>query len=168
MTRLREVLRWVFAGRYRWGHATSRSSRYGSHTIEVHIYPPSTTGAVRTCMHLVRFWFPFAAITTLAATTTVPLAWEIVLAVKCGIVLTALAALRAATADARRGTKTLSGRRHFTDDEPGDAYLAAAHTWDRMHDLEYRLDTGLSSPEQFRADWHAEYSSSQGRPRGAR
>lgn len=162
MTRVRVWLRWLFTGRHRWGYVTSEVSRYGAHTIEVHIYPPDLPPYIRGCLHLVRHWFRIAVVVAIASASLtvhlVPLSWQAVFAIKAVAVLAAISTMWHVTSEAREGIKTIAGRQKRTEGDPPANYLSALHCWARLRDLEYRLDRGMQSWEDFQSQWAAEYS----------
>ncbi|MET2010316.1 DUF6611 family protein [Microbacterium chocolatum] len=155
-------VRVLLVGRHRWGYATSRFSRYGAHTVEVHIYPPSTPPLVRGFLHVARHWIAFglvaAALTGLLTASVVPMSWPAVFAIKLVAVVVAAATLRAITADVRARTKTLAGTRRPRDAEPDPRYVRTLECWVRLREGEERLDAGAISPRQFAARWAAEYA----------
>ncbi|WP_431778426.1 DUF6611 family protein [Microbacterium aurantiacum] len=152
----------LLVGRHRWGYATSRFSRYGTHTVAVHIYPPETPPLVRGFLHVARHWIPFglvaAALTGLVTASVVPMSWPEVFAIKLVAVVVAAVTLQAITADVRARTKTLSGTRRPRDVDPDPRYTATLECWVRLREGEERLDNGAISPRQFAARWAAEYA----------
>ncbi|RKT33560.1 hypothetical protein DEU34_2162 [Microbacterium sp. AG1240] len=162
MTKIRLILRWALLGRHRWGYATSRTSRYGTHRIDVHVLPPGTNTIIRGCVHLVRYWFVIASLlaglTAVWTADAVPLSWQTVFLIKAMGLGACVWTMHRVSSDARAATKKLTGARRAADEVSNSGYEAAERCWERLRDVEDHLDRGATSPAQFRATWEAEHS----------
>ncbi|WP_029088666.1 DUF6611 family protein [Brevibacterium album] len=156
LARLRQKL---LDGRYRWGHVSRRSGRYGATSIRVVIYPPHSTEAERRCARLVRFW-PWlagggiaAAVPVLGAVLDVPvpalLGALVLLAVFAGIALGRFAApVASGRAELFATVSALSPQ-----EADRERYAHVAEVAEALHAAEEQLDGGLIGWDWYRALW---------------
>jgi len=56
MPRLAYIRQKLVDGRYRWGHVSHRTGRYGAESVRLVVYPPDVSTLERRCARVARLW----------------------------------------------------------------------------------------------------------------